>query len=173
METRNSQMENEGECRDQLCWCLDGKASEMYALLVERNQDMAYKDLIIKIEKQFGFRELPETAQVQFSNARQTPEELLEDRADRVLSLATRAYRALPEKHMYQQAVVRFCQGAADKEAGSYASNIRPKNIEEAIDKMRWHQHKHQAIYVRPPRREVKQVSPGLTTGRGGQGSAS
>jgi anion-transporting ArsA/GET3 family ATPase len=89
----------------------------MYALLVERNQDMAYKDLIIKIEKQFGFRELPETAQVQFSNARQTPEELLEDRADRVLSLATRAYRALPEKHMYQQAVVRFCQGAADKEA--------------------------------------------------------
>ena len=67
-------MENEGECRDQLCWCLDGKASEMYALLVERNHDMAYKDLIIKIEKQFGFRELPETAQVQFSNARQTPD---------------------------------------------------------------------------------------------------
>ena len=25
----------EGECRDQLCWCLDGKASEYYALLVE------------------------------------------------------------------------------------------------------------------------------------------
>jgi hypothetical protein len=27
----------------------------------------------MKIEKRFGFRELPETAQVQFSNARQTP----------------------------------------------------------------------------------------------------
>jgi hypothetical protein len=38
---------------------------------------------------------------------------------------------------MYKQAVVRLCQGAADKEAESYASNIRPKNIEEAIDKMR------------------------------------
>jgi hypothetical protein len=37
---------------------------------------------------------------------------------------------------MYQQEVVRFCQGAADKEAGSYASNIRPKNIEEAIDEL-------------------------------------
>ena len=69
----------EGECRDQLCWCLDGKASEYYALLVERNQDMAYMDLIMKIEKRVGFRELPESAQVQFSNARQTPEELLED----------------------------------------------------------------------------------------------
>jgi hypothetical protein len=52
----------------------------------------------------------------------------------------------LPENHMYQQEVVRFCQGAADKEAGSYASNIRPKNIEEAIDEIRWHQHNHQAI---------------------------
>jgi hypothetical protein len=48
-------------------------------LLVERNQEMVYMDLIQKLEKRFGFRELPETAQVQFNNARQTPDELLED----------------------------------------------------------------------------------------------
>ena len=66
---------------------------------------------------------------------------------------------------MYQQAVVRLCQGAADKEAGSYASNIWPNNIEEAIDKMRWHQHNHQAMYGCPPRREVKQVSSGSYNG--------
>ena len=53
-----------------------------------------------------------------------------------------------------------LCQGAADKEAGSYASNIRPKHIEEAIDKMRWYQHSYQAICGRNPRMEVKQVSP-------------
>ena len=53
--------------------------------MVERNQDMAYMDLIRKLEKRFGFRELPETAQVQFNNARQTPEELMEDWVDRVL----------------------------------------------------------------------------------------
>jgi hypothetical protein len=155
---------------------------------------MVYMDLIQKLEKRFGFRELPETAQVQFNNARQTPDELLEDWADRVLSLATRAFRDyffplcrqyfpqilicnpispycahpglslavrpwrylfhlpsritpkggspdelledwadrvlslatrafrdLPETHMYKQAVVRLCQGATDKEAGSYA----------------------------------------------------
>jgi hypothetical protein len=126
---------------------------------------MVYMDLIRKLEKRFGFRELPETAQVQFNNARQTPDELKEDWADRVLSLATRAFRDLPEFHMYQQAVVRLCQGAADKEARSYAFNIRPKNIEEAIDKMRWFQHNYQAIFGttlgRNPRREVKQVSLG------------
>jgi hypothetical protein len=127
----------EGECRDQLCWCLDGKASEYYALLVERNQEMVYMDLIRKLEKRFGFRELPETAQVQLNNAHQTPDELLEDWADRVLSLATRVFRDLPETHMYQQAVVRLCQGAADKEAGSYASNIRPKNIEKEMSEIK------------------------------------
>jgi hypothetical protein len=46
----------EGECGDQVCWCLDRKASEYYALLVERNHDMAYKDLIIKLEKLFPRR---------------------------------------------------------------------------------------------------------------------
>jgi hypothetical protein len=43
----------------------------------------------------------------------------------------------LPENHMYQQEVVRFSQEVVDKETGSYASNVRPQNIEEAIDKMR------------------------------------
>jgi hypothetical protein len=117
---------------------------------------MGYMDLIWKLEKRFGFRELSETAQVQFNNARQTPDELLEDWADLVLSLAIRAFRDLPETHMYQQAVMRICQGAADKEAGSYASSSRPKNIEEAIDRMRWFQHNSQAIFG---------TTPGLTTG--------
>ena len=108
---------------------------------------MAYMDLIRKLEKRFGFRELPETAQVQFNNACQT----LEDWANRVLSLATRAFRDLPETHVYQQAVMRLCQGATDKEARSYGSNIRPKNIEEAIDKMRWYQHNYQAIFGHNP----------------------
>jgi hypothetical protein len=59
---------------------------------------MVYMDLIRKLEKRFGFRELPETAQVQFNNARQTPDELLEDWADRVLSLATPAQDRLVKR---------------------------------------------------------------------------
>jgi hypothetical protein len=39
------------------------------------------------------------------------------------------------------------------------------KNIEEAIDKMRWYQHNYQDIFGRNPRREVKQVSPGTHYG--------
>lgn len=109
-----------------------------------------------KLEKRFGFKELPETAQVQFQNARQALEESLEDWADRVLSLATKAFRGLPDEHMYQQAILRLCQGAADKEAGSYASNVRPQTMEDAVDKIRWYQHNHQAIYGRGNRKDVR-----------------
>lgn len=66
---------------------------------------------VIKLEKRFRFRELPDTAKEKFNNARQAPDELLGDWADRILPLATRAFGDLPKHHMYQQAVVRSCQG--------------------------------------------------------------
>lgn len=113
---------------------MEGKASEYYALIVERNRNVEYGDLV---RKRFGFKELPETAQVQFQNARQALEESLEDWADRVLSLATKAFRDFPDEHMYKQAILRLCQEAADKEAGSYASNVRPQPMEDAVDKIR------------------------------------
>ena len=41
------------------------------------------------------------------------------------MSLATRAFGDLPENHMYQQEVLRFCQGAADKEAMHPISGLK------------------------------------------------
>ncbi|VDI45311.1 Hypothetical predicted protein [Mytilus galloprovincialis] len=112
----------------------------------------AQRELVEKLHKRFGFKALPETAQVQFNNARQAPEESLEDWADRVLSLATRAFRNLPDDYMYEQAVMRLCQGIENK---------TPQSIEEAIDKIRLFQHNTQAIYGKPNRREVRQVTDG------------
>lgn len=39
------------ERQDQLCWCLDGKASEFYTNIISRNQDIEYFDLVRKMEK--------------------------------------------------------------------------------------------------------------------------
>jgi hypothetical protein len=36
---------------------------------------------------------------------------------------------------MYQQEVVRFCQGAADQKAGSYASDIGLKTLKRPLTK--------------------------------------
>ena len=126
---------------------------------------MAYKDLIIKLEKRFGLE-----------NSLKQPRYNLVMRARlRMSSWRSGRIGSCPwlleplgftrEPHVPTRGSEVLPQGAADKEAGSYASNIRPKNIEEAINKRRWHQHNHQAIYGRPPRRKVKQVSPGSYNG--------
>ena len=144
--------------KNNLCWCLESKASELYALLSEREPNLEYFDLVKKIEKRFGLRDLPEATQMQFNYARQSPEESILDWADRVIYLATRAFPGLPELHVQKQLVLKFCQGCSDREAGQYAINVRPSNIEEAIYHVRWFKRTQRAIYGRA-RNEVKQMS--------------
>lgn len=64
-----------------------------------------------------------------------------------------KAFRDLPEEHIYSQAVWRFCQGCCDKEAGQNAAMSGPKSVEEDIDKIKWYQHTTKAIYGTPVRR--------------------
>ena len=52
------------ESRDNLCFCLQGKASEYYTLLIEREGHIQYLDIMQRLEKRFGFTEIPETAQI-------------------------------------------------------------------------------------------------------------
>ncbi|VDI79335.1 Hypothetical predicted protein [Mytilus galloprovincialis] len=141
----------------------DGKGNwqAFFTKFARKRQEVSYRELVEKLHKRFGFKALPETAQVQFNNARQAPEESLEDWADRVLSLATRAFRNLPDDYMYEQAVMRLCQGIENKQLGVQISNLQPQSIEEAIDKIRLFQHNTQAIYGKPNRREVRQVTDG------------
>ena len=61
---------NPQECIDNLCWALEGTASEYFTLLMENNSHMSYKDLVQSFERRFGFRGLSETDLVQFSKAR-------------------------------------------------------------------------------------------------------
>ena len=121
---------------------------------------MDYFYLMHKLEKRFGFKDLPETAQIQFMQAKQTTGEKLEEWADIVLSLATRAFKNLPDEHMYQQAIMRLCQGATDKDArqkdaGQYAANLRPKTMEDALDRFRCYQHNNAAFFARQSRRDI------------------
>ena len=94
------------ECLTALRWSLTGKAADRPS---ERH------DLSRKKETKFGARELPATAQARFQQVTQSPTESLEDWADRLLTLASRAFKDLPEHYSTQQAIARFCQGLADK----------------------------------------------------------
>ena len=128
------------ECIDYLCLSLTDKAEEFYVLLMESHSDLTYQQIIEKLQWRFGTRELPETAQVRFQHACQNSGETLEEWADRVLTLASRAFKDLPEKFANSQAVTRFCAGLQDKGIAKAASLQRLDSMDKAMEFVRWHQ---------------------------------
>ena len=136
------------DCCNCLCWSLTGKAADFYAILLEQKHTLNYRQLLNKLESRFGAKELPATAQGLFQQATQAPRETLEDWADRIMTLATRAFKDLPEHYSNSQAVVRFCQGLTDKEAGHHVCIQEPKSMEQALNGIKWYQYVHQSMYT-------------------------
>ncbi|CAG2225165.1 unnamed protein product [Mytilus edulis] len=148
--------------REQLCWCLEDKASDFYTVLLESNKDIAFSTVVTKMVKRFGFQEPQETSQIQFQTITQKTEESLADWADRVLSLATQSFKDLSEEYMTKQAVMKFCQGCNDPEAGQHACGFKPVSVENAIDIIKWYQHSRKAVQAHIAQgktHEVKQAS--------------
>lgn len=137
------------ECLDCLIWCLTGKASDFCATLMQRSEHLSYRKLLSRLEERFGDRELPAAAQVRFQNALQKKDETLEDWADRVLELAGKAFKEVPEKYSNQQAITRFCQGLQDLDAGHHVAMQRPKTMDDAMNEVRLYQHTKEAMYGR------------------------
>lgn len=147
----------EEERKDNLLFCLEGKACEYYATILQRDENIEYDQLLLKMDKRFGVKEIPETAQVKLSTLKQLPDETIEVWGDRVLQLATKAYEDLPDEFMYKQAIKRICHGCLDREAGQYVANLNLLSIETAIDRIKRYQHNHNAIYEKQ-KREVREV---------------
>jgi len=144
----------------QLCWCLEGKASEFHTNLLEREPSIDFSDLVAKMESRFGMQELPETLQIKFQYTKQQPEETVREWADRAITMATKAFQHLPEEHVEKQAALKFCQGLQDREAGQYAINQRPMTVEKALDQVKWFQHTNRVMsYGRYQRKDVRQIS--------------
>lgn len=72
-------------------WCLEGRASEVYATLVARDVNITFHDLNGKFQK---------TAQIQCLKARQINEETLEEWIDSLLFFATQAFQDSLDTHM-------------------------------------------------------------------------
>ena len=123
---------------------------------MERNEHLTYRRLMSRLEKRFGVKELAESAQARFQQATQASGESLEDWADRVLTLATKAFKTLPEHYSSKQAVVRFCEGLLDREAGLRVGMDKPANIEQAINSARWYQHLQQSVYGKSSKRDQR-----------------
>lgn len=99
-----------------------------------------------KLENRFGSKEITETARAKFQQASQQADESLEDWADRVLTLATPAFKHLPESHRLKETISKFCQGCIDKEAAKHACFEHPKSMQAALNPVKHHQYISQAV---------------------------
>jgi hypothetical protein len=146
------------EQKDQLCFCLKDKASEFYAICIERNPTISFEDLVRKFRKRYDRQDLPESAQVKFYSMQQELTDSLEDWSEKLLATANVAFDNLPEKYVETQVILRFCLGCNDPEAGEYAANGDFTHIEQAIDAVRKYQHNHRAIHQKHPK-SIRQIS--------------
>ena len=134
------------ECSDCLLHCLTDQALTYGAMLLRRDSTLPYRKMMRKLEKRFGAEELPAAVQTQFYQATQKNGESSEEWADRVQTMATEAFRELPEKYSNEQVIARFCQGLQDIEAGHSVFMRNFSTIEDAMNEVRLYQHAKQAM---------------------------
>ena len=69
-----------------------------------------------------------------------------------MMYLATGAFKNLPDKHMYQHAVVRIWQCMLDKDTGRFVVNL---NLQNTMDRLRCYKHSNTAIFGRQSRKDI------------------
>ena len=138
----------ESECKDYLFWSLEGKALDFATLQMRLSNNFSFRQLMDKLEIRFGSLELTETSRLDFQQASQDHNESLEDWADRVLTLATTAYKDLPDEHVIKEAVAKFCQGCLDTKAAKHACLEQPCSIQEALNMVKHHQYISKVINI-------------------------
>lgn len=137
---------SETESKDYLLWSLEGKAQDFITVSATKIERYSFKRILEKLENRFGVKELKETSKAKFRQSFQRPDESLEDWADRVMTLATPAFIDLPEHHLKQEAIARFCQGCYDKDAAKQVCFEQPTTMEEALNLVKHHQYISQAV---------------------------
>jgi hypothetical protein len=158
---------------DALMWCLTGKASTFYMALLERYPHLNFYQVETELKERFDQGGGPENLMAQFMSETQSPNEELRDWADRVLSLAYRALKDLPDDQAMSMAVTRFCQGCSDKQAGqAIITGIqRPASVSAAVRAIEWYQLNRNVIFgqhkssasVRAVEQEVEPVVQAVT----------
>ena len=143
------------ERKYQLCFSLEGKASDYFSVLMEREPRLPFAEIVDRLEMRFGSHILPETSQFEFAGTRQASQEPLRDWANRLTDLALEAFPGLPQDYIQQQVIMRFCSGCLDRDAGLHTLNQKPDTLESALNIHEWYQQSHRAIYGRI-RREIK-----------------
>ena len=112
----------------------------------KKRDNFSFRSMMKKLENRFGSKEITETERVKFQQTSQQADETLKDWADRGLTLATPAFKHLPENHRLKETISKFCQGCIDKEAAKHACFEHPKSMQAALNAVKYHQYISQAV---------------------------
>ena len=128
-------------------FCLCGQASRLYATLLRKNPRINFDTIVEKFENRYEYAEDNSVYLSQLINAKQLPEESLEQYADRVEALAVKV-----NVFAQQMVVQQFSPDAKDKDTALCASNSRPRTTEEALRLLKFY------AFEGTPRKKVRQV---------------
>ena len=127
---------------DNLLLCLRGKALMFFSTRpasVEKN----FTELMDKMNRRFGNKELPHSIRRQLQDVKQLMEENIEEYAERVQEMATDGYVDASEDIVEMMATEAFLRGSYDKQAALLAMDKNPTRIDQAL------QHVKSAIHNR------------------------
>ena len=125
---------SEDYAKDILHVSLYGKASEF--LVSMNTEDRTVAEIMEDLEKRFAGRTSRNTSIQAFHREMQGINESLEDWGDRVTSLAWVAFEGVPDYIKDREAVVRFCSGCLDQDAGSYT--LLRGDVHSIPDAIQW-----------------------------------
>ena len=148
---------SEDRAKDFLEWSMTGAAQDFFVMKLG-NGGRSLKEMMGVLEQRYGVNELEDSARARLETSYQREEEPLEEWADRVQTLTVAAYRNCPEDFATKEAIMRFCQGVQDIEAGKFVQKSNPKSVEEAVNGVRKYQHVERVARDSRQSREVVAV---------------
>ena len=117
---------------DNLLLCLRGKALKFFSTRPTSVQNN-FVDMMDKMTRRFGNKELPHSIRRQLQDVKQQIEESIEEYAERVQELATDGYVDASEDIVEMMATEAFLRGCSDKQAALLAMDKNPSRIDKAL----------------------------------------
>jgi hypothetical protein len=116
---------------DKLIESLRDKALKYFSSRPSSDQ-RSFKKLSTKMNERFGKKDLPHIIRRQLQDVKQSPEESVEEFADKVLEMTTDGYPDTPEDCRQTVAIDAFLRGCTNKQAALIAMDKNPPTLDIA-----------------------------------------
>ena len=116
-----------------------------------------FRELVQRMSKRFEKQQNPFVKRSEFYTLHQEPEETIDEWADRVLDKGMDAFEHSADEVREEELVRKFTMGCVDKKAAHYVINLKPRNLDDAIQ--RFMEFKENASLIFGKQKMVRQLT--------------